>query len=470
MKKPRLFIFLTIFALLVIVSLEFYAVRRIYFLEMERIQNQYKEIVRNGLDSFEEKQPDFGLQSAYIALDVVSGGFYDYYKSGAVTDTLAFRQILLQRVHNEFQEYQLLESAVGKLLDRHQIDTRFKCHFVFTDFNLETWEDTLVVYHQKDHATWGYKDTLGLSDESIRMGSYRYVSDKFSCQYDFYIDFAEMEKVVFTQLTGVLSFMVLSLLIVGIIFVLTLRNMLEERRLSLLKTDFINNMTHELKTPLSTISIATKSLKSDKILESREKVVNTVRIIDRQNRNLNRQINHLLEVSMWERKQFDLDKRWINLPLLIQDIGDSFEMECKDHQLTLHRDCDIPDNLEVFMDELQMTTAIQNLLKNAVKYNDHDPVIDLSCRVDGQKISIKVKDNGIGMSQEHVKHVFDKFYRVPTGNIHKVKGLGLGLFYVQKIIEAHEGTITLVSKKNKGSVFTIQLPYHGRTKNLAGRG
>jgi signal transduction histidine kinase len=296
------------------------------------------------------------------------------------------------------------------------------------------------------------------------MGNYRTVGNNYNCDFEFFIDFKEMKNLVFRQITGVGILMLVSLIIIGLISIMTVRNMLEERRLSLLKTDFINNMTHELKTPLSTISIAARTLKNENVLADKEKIKGTVRVIDRQNKNLSKQINHLLEVSMWERRQFELEKTWVKLRPLLIDLIESFRMECNDLHVTITDDCKMPDDIEIFADETQIGTAIHNLLANAVKYNDKDPVIHISCKVADQ-IVIKITDNGIGISKENAKHVFEKFYRVHTGNIHKVKGLGLGLFYVKQIIEAHKGIISLSSKSGKGSEFIIKLPNNGRSKN-----
>lgn len=240
--------------------------------------------------------------------------------------------------------------------------------------------------------------------------------------------------------------------------------MLEERRLSLLKTDFINNMTHELKTPLSTIAIATKSLEQESFYKDEEKVKSTARVIGRQNKLLSKQINHLLEVSMWERMQFDLDKKYVPLHAFLIDLIEAFRWEHKDSPTRVETNCDIPPDLELFMDETQMATALHNLLVNGVKYNDKDPLIQLDCTA-GDGVVIRIRDNGIGISKENQKHIFEKFYRVHTGNIHKVKGLGLGLFYVKQIVEAHEGTVSLKSKLGKGTEFIVKLPNNGRSKN-----
>ena len=281
------------------------------------------------------------------------------------------------------------------------------------------------------------------------------------------VDFTEKTKIVLGQITGVLFIMLIALIIIGTIFITIVRNMLEERRLSLLKTDFINNMTHELKTPLSTIAIATKSLAKEEFASDPVKVTDTAKIIGRQNKQLSKQINHLIEVSMWERRQFELDKQWVGLSDFLNDFVDAFKWEFKDGEISIRQDCVVDNNLQVFIDETQIATALHNLLINGVKYNDKKPELSLGCYIDNDLI-ITVSDNGIGISKENMRHVFEKFYRVHTGNIHKVKGLGLGLFYVYQIVIAHGGTIELSSQLGIGSMFTIKLPINDRTKDSTG--
>jgi len=464
MKKSTQYILLAIFALLVLIVLQTYSVLRIYQLETDRFENLYKETIRKGLTRLKETIPDLGLETAYYVLDENSSYFLDLYKSGEITDTLVFRNLLLKNVHNTFEEFQKLNTLIGKILEKNNISTPYTTHFVFSEYRLESWTDSLNVFEAGKDFDWDYPDTLNITKNAFFLGEYAYVGTNFRCRYDFIIDFSEMKRLVLKQIAGILILMIVSLIIVGMIFVITVRNMLEERRLSLLKTDFINNMTHELKTPLSTIAIATKSLQQESFMVDPDKVKSTARIIGRQNKQLSKQINHLLEVSMWERQQFELDKRWTNLHEFLFDLAEAFRWERKDQAVVVMSECQIDEDLEVFIDETQMATAIHNLMVNGVKYNEKDPVIGISCIID-DSILIKVKDNGIGINRESSKHIFEKFYRVHTGNIHKVKGLGLGLFYVKQIVEAHGGLINMKSKIGKGTEFIIKLPNNGRSKN-----
>ena len=232
---------------------------------------------------------------------------------------------------------------------------------------------------------------------------------------------------------------------------------MEEKRLSNLKTDFINNMTHELKTPLSTITVAGKTLELPMIRSNDAKILETAKLIGKQSVHLNQLINMILEISMWERTQFQLDKKKVKIEDFMNDIVESFRSG-GGNGATITQKYNF-NNQDVDLDTIYFTTLMNNLLSNAVKYSDKDPVIEIEGSTEENNVCIKVADNGIGISKNDQKHVFDKFYRASTGNIHKYKGLGLGLYYVKKIAEAHGGDVTVSSKPGKGSIFTVTLPY-----------
>jgi signal transduction histidine kinase len=258
-------------------------------------------------------------------------------------------------------------------------------------------------------------------------------------------------------MTASLALSGFSIIVVVLIFLFTYRNLMEEKRLSNLKTDFINNMTHELKTPLSTITVAGKTLEMEQIRASDEKILETARLIGKQSIHLNQLINLILEISMWERTQFQLDKKHIEVEELMQDIIESFRSgnACS---VEIIQKYDLQDT-RADIDVVYFTTMINNLLTNAVKYSEKDPVIKIDGFKDKENIYIKVGDNGVGIEKSEQKHIFDKFYRVSQGNIHKTKGLGLGLYYVKRIAQSHGGDVTVTSKPGKGSIFTIAIPY-----------
>jgi K+-sensing histidine kinase KdpD len=244
--------------------------------------------------------------------------------------------------------------------------------------------------------------------------------------FDYYIDFINKQKRVLADMAIYLAMSIFSIIVVVTIFLFTYRNLMEEKRLSNLKTDFINNMTHELKTPLSTITVAGKTLEMEQIRSNEQKILETAKLIGKQSIHLNQLINLILEISMWERTQFQLDKKHVEIEDLLHDIVESFRTGCGNcARITQNYKL---DGTKSDIDVVYFTTMINNLLSNAVKYADKEPEINIEGFRDKENIYIKVADNGIGIEKSEQKHIFDKFYRVSHGNIHKTKGLGLGLY------------------------------------------
>jgi len=275
--------------------------------------------------------------------------------------------------------------------------------------------------------------------------------------FDYFIDFSDKQQYILRESAATLLLSIFSIIVVVTIFIITYRNLMEEKRLSNLKTDFINNMTHELKTPLSTITVAGKTLEMPLIRSNDEKIVETARLIGKQSVHLNQLINMILEISMWERTQFELEKKNIDIEELMDDIVESFRTGGGNNAQIIKK-YDLK-GIKAELDVVYFTTMLNNLLSNAVKYSDKQPVIEVEGFRSEEGIFIKVTDNGIGINKNDQKHIFDKFYRAHTGNIHKFKGLGLGLYYVKKIAEAHGGDVSVNSKPGKGSTFTINIPY-----------
>jgi two-component system phosphate regulon sensor histidine kinase PhoR len=208
---------------------------------------------------------------------------------------------------------------------------------------------------------------------------------------------------------------------------------------------------------LSTITVAGKTLEMVQIRTNEEKILETAKLIGKQSIHLNQLINMILEISMWERTQFQLDKKTIEIEEFMHDIVESFKSG-GGNGASINQKYNLSGE-KIDIDVVYFTAMINNLLSNAVKYSDKEPVIDIEGFTSDNSLCIKVADNGIGINRSDQKHIFDKFYRASTGNIHKFKGLGLGLYYVKRIAEAHGGDVSVSSKPAKGSTFTITIPY-----------
>ncbi len=280
--------------------------------------------------------------------------------------------------------------------------------------------------------------------------------NNFVIQYHYLIDLTHKNEMVFKEALFSFVLIIGSTLIVFLVFGITWRNLMEERRLSELKSDFINNMTHELKTPLSTITVAGRTLEKEQILSDREKVLETAQLIGKQSIHLNQLINTILEVSFLERAEFELDRHMVAVDELMHQIVASFLTSCDG--CAVIRENYGANGTSASLDIVYFTTMINNLLTNAVKYCDREPEIQIITSIDSGSLEITVADNGVGISRDHIDHIFDKFYRVPHGNIHKTKGLGLGLYYVRRIAIAHGGDVSVSSKPGKGTTFRIRIP------------
>jgi signal transduction histidine kinase len=280
--------------------------------------------------------------------------------------------------------------------------------------------------------------------------------NNYRFSFEYFIDFSDKQKLILKESAASLGMGGISIIVVVIIFMFTYRNLMEEKRLSNLKTDFINNMTHELKTPLSTITVAGKTLEMAQIRTNEAKILETAKLIGKQSVHLNQLINMILEISMWERTQFQLDKKIVDIEEMMNDVVASFKSG-GGNGASITQKYNFSGAM-VDLDVVYFTTLVNNLLSNAVKYSEKEPVIEIEGFISDDNVSIRVSDNGIGIGKNDQKHIFDKFYRASTGNIHKFKGLGLGLYYVKKIAEAHGGDVTVSSKPGKGSIFTVTLP------------
>jgi two-component system phosphate regulon sensor histidine kinase PhoR len=225
-----------------------------------------------------------------------------------------------------------------------------------------------------------------------------------------------------------------------------------------MKTDFVNNMTHELKTPISTISLASEMLRDPKVTGDSQRIQKYAGVIHDENKRLGSQVEKVLQMAVIDRGEHKLKLSYLNLHDLIHRAVDKMALQVEEHKGILKTDfaARFP---EAQVDESHFTNIVINLLDNAIKYSNEIPDITVSTRDQDGGVLISVADKGIGISKDAQKRVFEKFYRVPTGNVHNVKGFGLGLSYVKAMVEAHAGTVKLKSELNKGTTFEVFIPH-----------
>ena len=259
------------------------------------------------------------------------------------------------------------------------------------------------------------------------------------------------------------SFMIPSLiftLVLLVTFIFTIYIVFRQKKLTEMKNDFINNMTHELKTPVSTISLAAQMLKDSDITKSPDVFKHISGVINDETKRLGFLVEKVLQMSLFERQKAALKLKEVDANDLLASVANTFALKVEKYDGTIDIDLQAEDS-DIYVDEMNITNVLFNLLDNAVKYRRLEVPLTLMCRTwnENGKLLISIEDNGIGIKKEYLKKVFDRFFRVPTGNVHDVKGFGLGLAYVRKIVEDHKGTIRAeVGTGNVGTKFIITLP------------
>ena len=316
-------------------------------------------------------------------------------------------------------------------------------HFTVTD-RMGT-----MLYHCSDYVPDGhenyYSHVLFSNDPPQRMGMVN-------------VYFPTMDSYIYSSVRFMIPSVIFTLVLL-VTFIFTIYIIFRQKKLTEIKNDFINNMTHEFKTPISTISLAAQMLQDPSVGKSPAMFKHISGVINDETKRLRFQVEKVLQMSMFERQKATLKMKEVNANEVIAGVVNTFalKVEKNNGSITFDLDSDWP---WVFVDEMHFTNVVFNLLDNAVKYKKPDSELRLHVRTwdEAGKLYISIQDNGIGIKKEDLKKIFDKFYRVHTGNLHDVKGFGLGLAYVKKIIHDHKGSIRAESEPNVGTKFIIVLP------------
>jgi two-component system phosphate regulon sensor histidine kinase PhoR len=266
-----------------------------------------------------------------------------------------------------------------------------------------------------------------------------------------------LKNIVWRQMSWMVVGSVMFTILIFAAFFITLKALLKQKKLSEIKSDFINNMTHEFKTPLATISLAVDALKNEKVMQDRTKTEYFSGIIKEENKRMNKQVETILQAAMLDKQQIQLNLKVLHAHDLINTAVNNMKLPIEEKQGKLEVRLEAENDL-ILADEVHFTNLVNNLLDNAVKYSKDNLVIKLCTQNINHHFRIKIEDNGIGMNKETLHRIFEKFYRAHTGNLHNVKGFGLGLSYVKTLVTAHHGKIRAESTLGKGSCFIIDMP------------
>ena len=337
--------------------------------------------------------------------------------------------------------FKLLDSDIRSELQDNGINLTYH-------FTVET-ADGREVYRCPDYIDKGseksYAQTLFRNDPASKMGVVR-------------IHFPDMSKYIYSSLRFMIPAVIFTLVLL-VTFIFTIVVIFRQKRYTEIKNDFINNMTHELKTPISSISLAAQMLNDDSVSKSQQMQKHLGNVISDESRRLRFLVEKVLQMSMFDRKSASFKKKELDLNELLEQIANTFTLRVEHTGGKINTEIEAIDSA-IYVDEVHFQNAITNLLDNAVKYRKPDEPVNIIIHTwnDGDHLCFSIADNGRGIKRENLKKIFEKFYRVHTGNVHDVKGFGLGLAYVKKIINLHEGDIRCESELGKGTKFTISLP------------
>ena len=421
--------------------------------EVVKYTQRYSVSSSGGLSSFEwemKVQPN-------VPKTIISTGKNISQTSRTLREILKDRYVYQRALLDEVV-YNILHTASDKPLRQRvnfkQLDAFLKMelrnngidipyHFTVTD------RVGTMVYHCSDYIPDGnetlYSRILFKNDPPARMGMVN-------------VHFPTLDSYIFSSVRFMIPSVVFTFVLL-VTFIFTIYIIFRQKKLTEMKNDFINNMTHEFKTPISTISLAAQMLQDPAVGKSPAMFQHISGVINDETKRLRFQVEKVLQISMFERQKASLKMKDVNANDLIAGVVNTFALKVEKYNGTITSNLDA-ESPWVFVDEMHFTNVIFNLLDNAVKYKRPDVDLTLNVRTwnEAGKLHISIQDNGIGIKKENLKKIFEKFYRVHTGNQHDVKGFGLGLAYVRKIIQDHKGTIRAESELNVGTKFIIVLP------------
>ena len=332
-----------------------------------------------------------------------------------------------------------LQKLLKKQLEEYGVNTRF-------EFGI--YSNSLATKVKSDGFRYDKNSTYSIPVFSDNEGNNK---------YQLLVSFPQKKKFLLTDLMGITLLSIIFTLIIIIAYTSALNQLIRQRHISEIKSDFINNMTHEFKTPIATINLALDAIKNPKIIEDKEKVLKYLQMIKDENKRMHAQVENVLRISKLEKKELNISKEPTNIQEVIDDAVEHVSLILEDRQGTIDKHFNA-ERTSVLLNEVHFINVIVNILENAIKYSPNVPKIDIYTENIKDFLVLKVKDNGIGMSKIAQKRVFEMFYREHTGDLHDVKGHGLGLAYVKKIIDDHNGQIFVESEKGKGSTFIIKIP------------
>lgn len=456
MKRGRLglTVVISLFAVVILILIQIYVIHQYYQLKSKDFDASYSRIITKSLDESDNQSAENPFDSVYSHFDRIA---YRY-MSLAMFDSSHIRRPEFQKqITDSFRK--VLEGLdpntrrIRTLLALNNMDTTFSSKYSISEISLLNFNRKINIYQQRENSEMADKK----SNPAIYIKSYHIEGNYFLVKFDYYVDFTRKAKTIYTEMKGLLTAVISTILVVLLASVYTLQMLNKHKKLSELKSDFIDQITHEFKTPLSSIAVAVSSLKLPLVQASSSKINELADNIRKQYQFLTRMIDHVLETSLIERKKMQINKKSIAVKSFMLEVVDSFRAENDDKKIQINEFYEISDDYTYHLDPLHFSRVVTNLLGNSVKYSNPPAMITIKVEKTSM-LRFVFSDHGIGIEKEQLKNVFNKFYRVENQWTHKIKGLGLGLYIARQIVESHGGVIEIKSELNMGTSITIKLP------------
>lgn len=450
-RKIKLLITVSTLVLLILSLVQYYLVTTAYEYKVSQFRNEVKEKLAKISNDYSDID-----STIFIKKDT-------YYKQ------LALDYLNQKKERSEIKEALLKNNFKEELTRKLQEEFEYEIPDLYIRFAVVL--NKFIVYNQEKK-----RDTIHLEPSSIAnkmfgnlntlenaflVRNYVGTNNDVSINNEFqlltedtlYVSVQDWEIIVWKRMKFILLFAIASIVILITLFLVALKALIQQKKISDIKTDFINNITHEFKTPLTTLTVSTKLLERNDVKENEALFKQLLETITRQNHQLQKLVDQAMNNSLGH-EELAMQKEKVNIHAFLQNIISDFKIS--NPTITTNFQS-ASENISISIDKFHVTTAIVNILENAVKYGSNH--INIVSILQNNEININIQDNGIGIAKNQQNLLFDKFYRVEKGNIHNSKGLGLGLYYVEQIVKAHQGQIKIASDIGKGAMFTIALPY-----------
>lgn len=451
--KTRLIVIVSGVAVAILIIIQVYVIREYFRLKSRDFDIQYSYTVNKSLAEYDQFGRIFPFDSINYVFNHIA---LDYLNQPDILADMDnpdrqhtiyndFLQVLYSSEKNTLNIIQNLKAA--------SLDTAFVSNYIINEIAFLDFDSIIPVYRREHKPTMTDRTDL----KGFFVKTYTAEGDYYLIRFDYYVDFTKKGEIIIAEMKGLLILVIITTIAILLAFIYTIHSFNKQKKLADLKGDFIDHITHEFKTPLSTISVAVSSLKLPGIRENSEKLDEITGMITKQNRYLSQMIDHVIETSQLERNQLILNKKEVKIKSFLNEAIQEFRLENQDKKIIINEEYSIDNDIGYFLDPLQFSRVIFNLLGNSVKYSVPEPVINIRVSAN-EKVRITVSDNGPGIDKEDIGEVFNKFYRGKREQAGKAKGLGLGLYLVKKIVESHDGTVEAESLSGEGTTFVIQLP------------